>query len=118
MSYSNSTMRKSIEPSKISENNKNKRRDSPIAWEKIFQHMINFIHLLCRKDGRIEPNKYLNIEISTDQIQILNLSEKDLRRSKYFQDVMQKSNRKLATRKINVIGNMVGHFSVLTSEKY
>ena len=30
---------------------------------------------------------------------------------------MQNSSRKLATRKINVIGNMVGHFSFLTSEE-
>ena len=30
---------------------------------------------------------------------------------------MQKSGRKPATRKLNVIGNMVGHCNVLTSEK-
>ena len=29
---------------------------------------------------------------------------------------MQKSSRKLATRKFNVIGNMVGHCSVITRE--
>ena len=30
---------------------------------------------------------------------------------------MHKSSRKLATKKINEIGNMVGHCSVLTSEE-
>ena len=79
--------------------------------------MINFINLLCRKDGRIEPRKYLNLEISTDQLQILNLAEQDLRGSTTFQYAMKKSIRKLATRKLNVVGNMVGNCSVLTSEK-
>ena len=79
--------------------------------------MINFINLLCRKDGKLKPSKYLNIEISNYQIQNLNLAKQYLRRSKKFQDSMQKSSRKLATRKLNVIGNMVVHCSVLTSEE-
>ena len=84
----------------------------------LFQHIINFINLLCSKDGKLEPIKYLNVEIITDQLQILNLTKQDLRRSTIFQYTMQKSGRKPATRKLNVIGNMVGHCSVLTSEKY
>ena len=28
---------------------------------KLFQHMIKFRNLLCSKDGRLEPSKYLNI---------------------------------------------------------
>ena len=82
----------------------------------LFQHMVNLKNLLCRKDGRLEPSNYLNIEISTDKLQILNLAKQDLRRSTIFQDAMQKSSRKLATRKLNAIGNMVGNFIVLTSE--
>ena len=85
--------------------------------ENLFQPMINFINLLCRKDGKLKPSKYLNIEISNYQIQNLNLAKQYLRRSKKFQDSMQKSSRKLATRKLNVIGNMVVHCSVLTSEE-
>ena len=83
----------------------------------LFQRMINFKNLLCRKDGRIEPSKYSNIEISTDQIKILKLTKQDLRRATIFQDAMQESSRKLATRKLNAIGNMVGHCSILTSVK-
>ena len=84
---------------------------------KLFQHMKNFINLFCRKVGRLEPSSYLDLEISTDQSQILNLSKQDLRRSTNLQDSIQKSSRKLATRKLNVIVNMVGHCSVLTNEK-
>ena len=79
--------------------------------------MLKFRNLLCRKYGKLEPSKYLNIEISTDKIQILNFDEQDLRRSTIFQDAMQKSSRKLATRKPNMIGKMVGHCSVITSEE-
>ena len=85
--------------------------------ENLFQHMINSRNLLCSKYVRLEPNNYLNIEISTEKLQISNLAKQYLRRSKYFQDAMHKSSRKLATRKINVIGNMVGNCSVLTSEE-
>ena len=70
--------------------------------------MMNFRNLLCRKDGRLEPRKHLNLEISTDQLQMLNLANRGLRRLTIFQDVMQKSSKKLSTRKLNVIGNMVG----------
>ena len=52
-----------------------------------------------------------------DQEKILNLAEQDLRRSLIFCDAVQSSNRKLTTRKLNVIGNMVGHCSVLTSDE-
>ena len=83
----------------------------------LFQHMINFRNLLCRKDGELKPSDYLNPEISTDQLQILNFSKQDLRRSTIFQDDMQKSSSKLATRKFNLIGNMVEKCSVLTSEE-
>ena len=34
-----------------------------------------------------------------------------------FRDAMQSSNRKLATIKLNVIGNIVGHCSVLASDE-
>ena len=79
--------------------------------------MINLKYLLFIKDGRLESSKYIKLEISTDQLQILNLSEKDLRRSKFFQDVIQKSIRRLGSRILNLIGNMVGNCSVLTNEK-
>ena len=85
--------------------------------EKLFQHMINIRNLLCIKDVRLESSKYLNLEISTDQLQILNLDDQDLRRSTILQNAMQKSSKKISTRKINVIGNMVGHCSVLISEE-
>ena len=78
--------------------------------------MINFGNLLCSKDGRLEPSKHLNLEISTDQVQILNLADQDLRRLTISRDAMQNSSRKLATRKLDVIGNMVGYCSVLTGE--
>ena len=85
--------------------------------EKLFKHMINFRNLPCIKDRSLEPSKYLNIEISNNQLQNLNVSEQDLKGSIFFQYAMQKSNRKLATRKLNMIANMIGHFSVLTSEE-
>ena len=79
--------------------------------------MINFRKSLCKNDGRLEPSKNLNIEICIDQFQLLNFDEKDLRKSTVFQDAMQNSIRKLATSNLNVIGNMVEHCSVLTSEE-
>ena len=79
--------------------------------------MINFRNLLFRKDGELEPSDYLNPEISTDQLQLLNFSKQDLRISTIFQDDMQNSSSKLATRKLNSIGNMLGHCSVRTSEE-
>ena len=79
--------------------------------------MVNFRNLRCSKNGKLEPSSYLHLEISMDQEKILNLAEQDLRRSLIFRDAMQSSNRKLATRKLNVIGNMVGHCSVLTSDE-
>ena len=76
--------------------------------------MVNCRNLSCSKDGKLEPSLYLHLEIRTDQNIILNLAEQDSRRSNIFHDTMQMSNRKLSTRKLNVIGNMVGHCSVLT----
>ena len=78
--------------------------------------MINSGNIICIKDGGLEPSKYLNPEISTDPLKNLNLSKQDLRRSKKFQDAIQKSSRKLATRKLNMIVNMVGNCRVLTGE--
>ena len=54
---------------------KTKEGISLFHGEKLFQHLINFINLLCIKDGRLEPSNYLNLEISTGQLQILNLAE-------------------------------------------
>ena len=86
--------------------------------EELFKHMVNFRNLRCSKNGKLEPSSYLHLEISMDQEKILNLAEQDLRRTLIFRDAMQSSNRKLATRKLNVIGNMVGHCSVLTSDEH
>ena len=76
--------------------------------------MVNCRNLSCSKDGKLEPSSYLHLEIRIDQNIILNLAEQDLRRSNIFHDAMQMSSRKLSTRKLNVIGNMVGHCSVFT----
>ena len=79
--------------------------------------MVEFRNNICSVDGRLEPSKYLDLEVSSDQNKLLNLAEQDIRRSTIFQEAMMKSNRKLATRKLNIIGNMAGHCSVLTSNE-
>ena len=85
--------------------------------DQLFQHIVRYLNMMCNKDGKLEPSKYLGLEISSEQLQILNLAEQGLRRSNTFQDAMGKSSRKLATRKLNVIGNLTGHSSVITSDE-
>ena len=85
--------------------------------DRLFQHMVRFRNMMCSKDGKLEPSKYLGLEISSEQLQILNLVEQDLRILNIFQDAMEKSSRKLATRKLNVIGNLTGHSSIITSDE-
>ena len=52
--------------------------------DKLFEHMIRYRNMICSKDGRLEPSKYLDLEISSDQSKILFLAEHDLRRSTIF----------------------------------
>ncbi len=85
--------------------------------DQLFQHMVRFWNMMCSKDGKLEPSKYLGLEISSKQLQILNLAEQDLRRSNIFQDAMGKSSRKLATRELHIIGKLRGHISLITSDE-
>ena len=77
--------------------------------------MVRFWNMMYSKDEKLEPSKYLGIYISSEQLQILNFVEHDLQKSNIFRDAMGKSSRKLATRKLNVIGNLTGQSSVITS---
>ena len=41
----------------------------------LFDHMVEFRNNICSVDGRLEPSKYLDLEVSSGQNKLLNLAE-------------------------------------------
>ena len=46
-----------------------------LLGQDLFDHMVEFRNNICSVDGRLEPSKYFDLEVSSDQNKILNLAQ-------------------------------------------
>ena len=89
----------------------------------LFHHMVTFCnmnHSRVDEDGqhvKILPSTKLNVETSSDALKCIQPTQSELRRANILHDSFGKrAIRKGAKRKLNNIGNMVGHCVVVNDE--
>ena len=96
---------------------KDENGDSKYSGEALLEHMVH-IRGLSATDAKVAPSDYLDLGIHDDQLSIIQPSSVELCRGAIMRDdIGVRAQRKCAQRKINNLGTLVGHATVVNSKE-